>query len=54
MKTAHIYTGQSYNCTRQMTVPNVWTVFPLPAVQLDLIYRTVGKVDVCSFSCLHF
>ena len=50
VKTAHIYTGQSYNCTRHMTVPNVWTVFPPPAVQFDFIYRTVGKVDVCVLS----
>ena len=33
-------------------VPNVWTVFPPLAVQFDLIYRTVSKVDVLSAVCI--
>lgn len=50
----HLYRSVTYKCTKQMVVPHFGAVFPPPAVQFDLIYRIVGKVSVCSFSCLRF
>lgn len=47
-------TGRSYKCTIRMVVLNLRAVSPPPAVQFDLIYGTVGRLRVCSFSCLHF
>lgn len=50
----HLYRSFIIDVLHQMVVPNLWAVYlPLP-IQFDLIYRTVDRVGICSFSCVHF